>query len=382
MDAGKHSTRPIRVLHVVGGMSRGGVETWLMHMLRHVDRDRLKMDFLVHTTSPCPYDDEIRSLGSEVLPCLHPSRPWSYARNFRHILKKHGPYDVVHSHVHHFSGYVLRLAHRVGVPIRIAHSHNDTTAVDRKAGLIRQAYLGLSERWVRRHATLGLAVSRKAAAALFGESWEDDPRRDLFYLGVDLEPFRLQPDRERVRAELGLPADAFVVGHVGRFSEQKNHAFLIEIFEEIIEREPAAYLLLVGTGELRPDIEQRVKRAGLEGRAVFAGNRPDVPRLMMGAMDVFLFPSFYEGLPLVGLEAQAAGLPSILSDAITPEVVVVPELIKFLSITLAPAAWAEAALGFRRGLGGGTRQSSLCQMINSKFHIIKSSKYLIDYYII
>ena len=380
MNAGKNSAGPIRVLHVLGGMVLGGVETWLMHVLRHVDRDHFRMDFLVHTTSPCAYDDEVRSLGSEVIPCLYPSQPWRYARNFKRILREVGPYDVVHSHVHHYSGYVLRLAHRAKVPVRIAHSHSDPTALERKAGLRRQAYLRLTERWVRRHATHGLAASRKAAVALFGESWEGDPRRDILYCGIDLEPFRLRPDREDVRAELGLPADAFVVGHVGSFSKPKNHAFLIEIFKEIIVREPAAYLLLVGTGELRPDIERRVKRAGLEGRAVFAGSRPDVPRLMMGAMDIFMFPSFYEGLPVVGLEAQAAGLPSILSDAITTEVVVVPELIRVLSITLPPAAWAEAALGFRWGLSESARRSSLCQIECGNFNIVNSIKYIYEIY--
>ena len=112
MDSGNARTSPVRVLHVLGGMNRGGVETWLMHVLRHIDRNRFRMDFLVHTVNPCAYDDEIHSLGSEIIPCLHPSRPWTYVRNFKRILREHGPYDVVHSHVHHFSGHILRLARR------------------------------------------------------------------------------------------------------------------------------------------------------------------------------------------------------------------------------------------------------------------------------
>src|SRR5208337_3468794 len=143
MSAAKLSNGPIRILQVVGGMERAGVETWLMHVLRQIDRDRFRMDFLVHTDHPCAYDEEIHSLGSKIIPCLRPSRPWTYARNFTRILREHGPYDVVHSHVHHFSGYVVRLAHRAGIPLRISHSHNDTTNLEARSGMIRHAYLSL-----------------------------------------------------------------------------------------------------------------------------------------------------------------------------------------------------------------------------------------------
>lgn len=147
-----HSERPIRILHIVGGMNRGGVETWLMHVLRHIDRDRFQMDFLVHTTKPCDFDDEIRALGSQVIPCLHPSRPFVYARNLRRLLREHGPYDVVHSHVHHYSGWTLRIAHQAGVPVRVAHSHSDTFSVQAAAGLVRRGYLRLMRTLIHRHA--------------------------------------------------------------------------------------------------------------------------------------------------------------------------------------------------------------------------------------
>jgi len=114
----------IRILNIVGGMNRGGAETWLMHVLRNIDRERYLMDFLVHTERICEYDHEIRQLGSRVIPCLHPSKPLKYAKNFKRILRDYGPYDVVHSHVHHFSGYALKLAHQEGVPVRIAHAQN------------------------------------------------------------------------------------------------------------------------------------------------------------------------------------------------------------------------------------------------------------------
>src|SRR5208283_2990654 len=126
--------RPMRILQIVSGMDTGGVETWLMHILRRIDRDRYRFDFLVHTTKPCFYDDEIKSLGCRIIPCLHPSRPWQYAWNFFRLLKEHGPYDVVHTHVHHFSGFTLMLAHLAGVPMRIVHSHSDTSLIDGRVG--------------------------------------------------------------------------------------------------------------------------------------------------------------------------------------------------------------------------------------------------------
>jgi glycosyltransferase involved in cell wall biosynthesis len=361
--------RPLRILHVVGGMSRGGVETWLRHVLRNIDRDRFQMDFLVHTDKACAYDDEIRALGSRILPCLSPSRPLKYAREFRRILAEYGPYDVIHSHVHHYSGYVLRLAHSAGVPLRIAHSHNDTSALEAGAGLRRRVYLSVTGRWIARYAMAGLSASRLAAVALFGSNWESDPRWQSLYCGVDFSHFRQPADQTNLRAELGLPPDAFVVGHVGRFSEQKNHKFLIEIAAEIARREPNMRLLLIGDGTLRPEIEDIVNRSGLTEKVVFAGLRADVHRLMLEAMDVFLFPSLHEGLPLVGMEVQAAGVPSVMSDTITSEVEVVSELVQWLSLSQPASVWAEAVLSAREMRRKITQPEALAKMEQSPFNV-------------
>src|SRR5208337_2567617 len=142
----------IRVLHVVGGMNRAGTETWLMHLLRNIDREQYRMDFLVHTAQRFEYGEEIEALGSRIIPCLHPLKPWSYARNFMRILTEHGPYHVVHSHVHNFSGLPLYLARLAGVPVRIAHSHNDTSRSDGGARPARLAYLRLTSRLIRTNA--------------------------------------------------------------------------------------------------------------------------------------------------------------------------------------------------------------------------------------
>jgi len=376
------SESPIRILHVLGGMVRGGVETWLMHVLRHIDRERFRMDFLVHTTQPCAYDDEIRALGSQIIPCLDPPRPWMYAHNFKRALREHGPYDVVHSHVHHYSGYVLRLAQQAGVPVRMAHSHNDTSPVEANAGLMRRGYLTLMKRWITQHATVGLAASPLAAADLFGPVREADPRWQILHYGIDLTLFQGHIDPVAARAELNIPAEAFVMGHVGRFTEQKNHAFLVDIVIEVAKREPRTRLLLVGDGSLRPAIEQQVAQTDLTDRVIFAGLRADVPRLMRGVMDVFVLPSFYEGLPLVGIEAQAAGLPVILSDAITEEVDRVRPLVWRLSLSQPASAWAEAILKMRDDAPAITQQNALAVIEKSSFNIQTSVKSLAEVYLV
>lgn len=363
--------QPSKILHVVGGMNRGGIETWLMHILRNIDRDRYKMDFLVHTTQPCAYDDEIRALGSRIIPCPPPSlRWWDYNSNFTQILKQYGSYDIVHSHVHHFSGYILRLAKQSQVPRRIAHSHNDTSSAEAKTGWKRKIYLVLMKRLIARYATLGLAASQEAAADLFGSLWKKDPRWQILYCGLDLIPFQKQVDSLALDAEFNVPADAFVIGHVGRFETQKNHQFILEIAAEVAKQEPKMRLLLIGDGPLREEVEQNAARLGLSDRVIFAGLRSDVPRLMLGMIDVFLFPSLYEGLGLALIEAQAAGLPCILSDVVPKAADVVNPLVRRLSLSDSTFSWAEAILDLKHEAKTAiTRSDALSLVANSQFNL-------------
>lgn len=339
------------VLHVVGELSRGGSETWLMNVLRNIGQTELKMDFLTHQASPGIYDDEARSLGAKILFCPGVENPARYAKSFRRLADEHGPYDIVHSHVHHFSGYVLWLARRAGIRGRVAHSHLDTRGVDARAGLLRRGYLALMTRLIRENATARLACSRPAAAALYGEDWAEvrngRPAARVHYCSCDLEQFRRPTDRQAARRELGVPDRAFVVGHVGRFDPQKNHAFLLDVARALLDHEPRALFLLVGDGPLRARMEERAARLGLGDRVRFLGSRGDVPRLMTAVMDAFVFPSLFEGLGMVLVEAQAAGLPCVLSDAVPREADVVPGLPRRLGLDESAEDWAEALLETR-----------------------------------
>jgi len=367
----------MRILHVLGKLDRGGVETWLVQVLRHIDRQKYQMDFLVHTTDPGAYDEEVTAMGARIIPCLRPANPALYAKNFFRILRDHGPYDVVHSHVHHYSGYVLTLAAIAGVKIRVAHSHSDTRQSEARAGFARRTYRGAMRGLIRGLSTAGLAVSSEAGNDLFPFGWIQSSRWRLHHLGIDLFRFRFDADKELVRRSLAIPTDALVLGHVGRFTEEKNHTFIVEIARELISREPRAFFLLVGDGPLRLTIEEKVLHYGLRKRFLFTGLRADVPMLMKGAMDVFLFPSLREGLPITLLEAQAAGLRCIISSVISREAIVIPDLVVRESPAASEDKWAKLSLEAFSGL---TQVPAIAQSALEARSIGQSNQLLLSVY--
>jgi len=351
----------------------GGAETWLMHVLRNIDRDEYRMDLVVQTEAKGTFDDEIRALGSGLFKCLGARRPWTFAANFLHILGQHGPYDIVHSHIHDYSGFVLLLARWAGVPQRIAHSHIDWSPVRKGAGVLRTLYSALARGLIRRYATSGFGCSGPAAADLFGSDWAQDPRWQVLHCGIDVTPYQV-PDSainnsRELRRQLGLNDDDFVMGHVGRFVHQKNHALLIDLAAECIRREPRSRLVLVGHGGLKASVEQAVAAKGLADRVIFAGVRSDVARLMTQVFDVFVMPSLYEGLPVALIEAQTAGLPCVISDAIVKEATAVIPLVQCLSLRAPIDSWADAVLSARTKPRPVTRMEAFELVTSSSFNI-------------
>ena len=340
---------PVRILHVVDAMDRGGTETWLADLLSRTDPVRFHHDVLTHAAGTAALEDAVRRSGSNLIQVTSARRFWSSAANFRRWNTEHGPYDVIHAHPHQFCGLVLRSAARAGIPVRIAHSHSDTRRIDARANSARKLYLRLAKHWIRRYATLGLAVSRPAAASLFGTAWERDPRISVIYSGVNLEKFtRRSQSWAGIRHGLGFPPEAKVFAHVGRFAEPKNHIFLIEIFSRIAQLEPNAWFALVGDGPLRPTIEACIRRAGIADRTRLLGMRNDVPQILADVVDVLLLPSLWEGLPIVLIESQAAGIPALYSDAITAEAEEVPQLLRRISLQDSAGVWALEAVGMAK----------------------------------
>jgi glycosyltransferase involved in cell wall biosynthesis len=382
------STKPIRILHVVGGMDRGGAETWLMHVLRHIEAGasshedrRFQMDFLTPADEHYAYTDELEALGSQIFSCLEPSKPLLYATNFKRILREHGPYDAIHVHIHLFSGYVLWLAKQSGLKNRIIHSHIDTSSIESTASWPRKLYVTFMKWLITTNATAGLATSRMAAADLLGAEWEKDPRWRTLYCGIDLAPFDATTATTNLRAEFRIPEDTLVIGHVGRFESQKNHHFLLEIAAEVANREPNMRLVLIGIGSLRAEIEAKAVRMGLANRVMFLGARPDVPRIMLGLMDLFLFPSLYEGLGLVLIEAQAAGLPCIFADTVPLEADLVTPLLQRCSLQQPASVWAEKVLATRSNTGFIPQSHALEIVSQSVFNIDVSVAELTKFYV-
>ncbi len=316
-----------------------------MQILRRGDRNRLGLDVLLLGTEPGPLGREATDLGARVLVAGSAHAPLAAIPRLARLIRG-GRYDVVHSHVHHFSGVVLAVAAREGVPVRVAHSHSSRDG--RTDTVVRKGYRRLMTRVLLSRTTDLLACSSPAGLDLYGGAWPDDPRCQRLVCGTDLEPFESPVPRSEIRKEEGVPSGALVVGHVGRFVEPKNHPFVLSVFREVLVRRPDALLALVGDGPSLPQVRRQAHEMGLAPSVRFLGARGDVPRLLGGLVDVLLFPSLWEGLPVAVLEAQAAGVPALVSSAVTTEVAGTGLPVRFLSLGASSGAWADALLVLAR----------------------------------
>lgn len=326
----------VRVLHIVTNMDRGGLETMLMNYYRHMDREKIQFDFLVHRQERAAFDDEIESLGGRIfrLPRLNPlSSGYFHALNA--FFAAHPEYRIVHSHLDCMSAYPLRAAKNAKVPVRIAHAHS--TSQDRNWKL---AFKLISKKMIAFYATDLFACSVSAGRWMFGTS-----NVRILPNAIDVNLYTFSPSvREQMRKELGVE-NRLVIGHVGRFSAVKNHMFLLDVFVSLLKKEPNAVLLLVGGGEDMPKIQAKAHALGIAEHVRFLGVRNDVADLMQ-AMDVFVFPSLYEGLGIALVEAQTAGLPCVVSDTI-PHEAYLTDLVDSEKLSAPEEKWAEKILTMR-----------------------------------
>ena len=332
----------IRILQVVNIMDRAGLETMIMNHYRAIDRSQVQFDFLVHRPQRGEYEDEIESLGGRIYraPRLYPQHCLSYRRFMRRFFAEHR-YPVVHSHIDAMSAFPLAMARSCGVPARIAHSHSDAADRDLKYPIKEAA-----RRKLPTIATHYWACSEVAGAFLFGEA--NLPKVHVVKNAIDLEGYRFDAGtRARMRAELGIAENQIAIGHVGRFSAVKNHAFLVDLLAELRREGADAVLVLAGDGELRQEIGRKVSSIGLDGVVRFLGLRGDVPDVVQ-AFDVLAFPSLREGIPLSLIEAQASGLPVLASDAVSAEAMVLPNAER-LPLSASVSEWARAAVMLAEG---------------------------------
>jgi glycosyltransferase involved in cell wall biosynthesis len=329
-----------RLLCIIGSMNVGGAETFLMKIYRKIDRTKYQMDFAVATPNKNFYEDEIRSLGGRIF-CI-PSKSEGFIRNFLSI------YDLVFREKYK---YVLRISQHAlsaieilaawigGAKVRVFRSSNtNTTTGSYKESILHHLFLFMPKYF----ANVRFAPSTEAAEYMFGKGCIKMGKAFLIRNGIDLDEYQYnEKERDACRKEFGIEKN-FVIGHIGRFNQQKNHKYLIEVFKCIKEKRNDAVLLLVGTGELEDKIRRQVIKSGLIDCVIFTNIRSDVPKLL-NAMDVFILPSLYEGMPNVVIEAQATGLPCIISDTITQEVKITP-LIKFLSLNKTAQEWSNSVI--------------------------------------
>jgi glycosyltransferase involved in cell wall biosynthesis len=317
---------PLRVLHVVVNMNRGGAETLLMNLYRNIDRSKIQFDFL--TCKEGVFDKEILEMGGKVyrIPYITDVGHKQYRKALDEFFRVHRSYKVVHSHMDKMSGLVLKSAKKFNIPIRIAHSHNTKS----EGGLVARTYKWLIGTFINSNATHRYACSSTAAKWLFGKRAD---AATLLKNGIDVKQFSFSNViRNQLRKELQVDENTIIFGHVGRFNHQKNHLFLLEIFSEINKILPNTILLLVGDGHLRSSIESKIKDLDLRGKVKLLGVREDVSNLIQ-SFDMFVFPSLHEGLPVTLIEAQGAGLPCIISDTITIEVDMGLGLVQYVTLS-------------------------------------------------
>lgn len=333
-------SKPIRILHCVTIMNRNGLENRLMDIYRNIDRSVIQFDFMTNRTEAGEFDEEIEHLGGRVyhMSQIAPKSFFRYIGELRAFFQEHPEYKIVHSHLNTLSTWPLLMAKRAGVPVRIAHSRN--ASMDRN---IKMLYKAFSRLFINGQATDRFACSRSAGIWLFGKRQVTAESFHVIPNAIQLERFLFSEEkRKNMRSELGIAENELAIVCVARFSQQKNHTYLLRVFREIKKKSPNCKLYLVGQGELERDIRSQVTSLGLDDAVVFLGSRSDVGDVLT-AMDGFLFPSFYEGFGTVIIEAQCSALPMIASDTIPSETKLC-DCVEFASIKEEPAVWADRML--------------------------------------
>ncbi|MBZ9636627.1 glycosyltransferase family 1 protein [Clostridium sp. FP1] len=364
--------KSIRVLNILHSMDCGGTETMIMNYYRKIDRNKIQFDFLLTNSNHCDYEEEILKLGGKIyrIPLLTKKKPWVYCKGISDFFKEHKEYRIVHSHTTSKSVIPLFYAKKNMIPVRIAHCHGSKSESGIN-GKIRSAL----RPFLKLVTTDYFACSKDAGIYLFGETYFNLGKINIIKNPVDSSKYLFsEQKRLEIRKLLNLD-NRFVIGHVGRFHPVKNHTFLIDVFNEVHKNNPNATLVLIGTGSEQERIKEKVVKLKLTNSVEFLGLRNDVADLLQ-AIDVFVFPSLYEGLGLVTIEAQASGLPCVISDTI-PKEVSITGLVKCINLNDPIENWAEEIIES----GNVKRQNTQVEIIKSGYDISKNAEWLQKFYL-
>ncbi len=356
----------LRVLHIVTDMRRGGLETMIMNYYRNIDRSCIQFDFLEHRQGKTDYDYEIEEMGGKIyrLPVLNPFS-LKYRRLLGKFFEEHPEYKIIHVHQDCMSSLILKIAKKYGIAVRIAHSHSNNQDKNLKY-LVKMYYKSK----ISKYATDLFACSKEAGEWMFGNA-----KFNILNNAINVQKYEYSIEmRKKVRDSLGIEKNVLVIGHIGRFSPPKNHLYLLDIFKKISDKKEAK-LLLVGDGNLRSEIESKISNLNLNSRVILTGVRNDVSELLQ-AMDVFVLPSKYEGLGIVAIEAQSAGLPCVISDKVSAECKKT-RLIYQLSLSEEPEVWAKKIIE----LSKMKRKSYCAEIRDSGYDLKDNARELMKFYL-
>ncbi|MBQ9551338.1 MAG: glycosyltransferase family 1 protein [Clostridia bacterium] len=347
----------IRVLQSVSNMDRGGIETMLMNFYRHADREKVQFDFLANKPDPGDYDEEIKALGGRIFVSPGYMSYRNYINFMTDLFREHPEYQIIHTHNGSLMLYALRSAKKNNIPVRIAHAHATAVPVGLKNKLKK-----LMRPMIKYAATDYWGCSDAAGKFYFSEKrWNN--RHELIHNAIQVDNFTFnETARAAIRSRYGL-GDKFVIGHVGRLAPQKNQKKILELFAELHKLDANTHLVIIGTGELENALKKQTAELGLTDAVTFTGVQTNVNE-WYSAFDAFVMTSLYEGLPVVAIEAQAADLPCVLTDTITPEVKVTDN-VRFLGLNDAPLLWAKTVLD----LQPKTRTSRFAELSQAGYDI-------------
>lgn len=362
---------PIRVLQIIGIVAGGGVEAVIMNYYEHIDRTKVQFDFIVHNDNKIDITQKVEAMGGKVYKVTpYYKNPIVFMWDIYKVIKRHH-YRIVHSNMNTLSAFSLFAAWAAGAPVRILHNHSTSSPGETKRNIMKFMLRPFGRLFANHY----LACSRLAGEWMYGRKMMDSGKVTIVNNAIDLKKYAFNPQkRNLLRKELGL-ADEFVIGHVGRFMFQKNHEFLIDVFAEAYKKNPHMALLLVGDGPLRPAMEEKVRKLGLTDHVKFLGLRNNVQDFYH-VMDILVLPSHYEGLPVVGVEAQANGLPCLFSTKVTKETRLTHSA-QFLDLEAGASMWAEEIISIKcernKKAGDELRQAG--------FEIYKEAEKLVKFYI-
>lgn len=368
-------SEPIRILNLFTIMNRGGAETMVMNYYRNIDRSKIQFDFMVHRSERGAYDDEIEALGGKIYRMcpIFPQNFAKYKKMLRSFFDEHPEYKIIHSHMSELGCFAFLEARKRDDITRICHAHNapnikSMTSYEKLQLLMRNYFKHRMRPYTDKYFICGY----DAGDWLFGKK-----NRDKFIMmnnAVDAQKFRYSEEtRKEIRSSLGIE-DKFAVVNVGRFNQQKNHGFLIDIFENIKKKNPDSVLLLAGNGELEEKIREKVKSKKLDDSVIFLGLRSDIDKILQGC-DVFLFPSLYEGLPVTMVEAQSSGIKCVISDGV-PSQCIMTENVEVIPLAEDADLWAKKVLTYK----SYERKDMYEKIVSAGFDIKANVKELEEFY--